>query len=117
MKSGPVPSHSYDLVKNVRSGWAAILSSHAHNAFDVRPDHRIVILREPDLNFLSRSERKCLDESLKENGNLTFGQLKAKSHDAAYDTADENDFISFGNLVASLPNSELVFDHLYGDEK
>ena len=106
MQKGPVPSGSYDIVKE---GYGC---THPSGAFEVRPNHRVVPLRHADLGLLSASDIESLDQSILDHGHLSFGQLKAKSHDAAFEAADENDFMTLESIVATLPNAELVTDYL-----
>jgi hypothetical protein len=43
---------------------------------------------------------------------MSFGQLTSLSHDKAWDSADENEFIEVEQIVATLPDSEVLLDHL-----
>lgn len=43
--------------------------------------------READTDYISLAARECLDASISENSQLTFSQLKSKSHDAAWEHA------------------------------
>ena len=52
------------------------------------------------------------ENSIKENKDLSFSSLKAKSHDKAFKAADENDFISLIQLANSLENKEEVLKYL-----
>jgi uncharacterized phage-associated protein len=112
MSKGPVPSGAYDIVKEVRSG-IPMTCPLAGNAFEVKADHRIAPFRDADLDLLSQSDIESLDQSIQDNGHLSFGQLKNKSHDTAFDAAaDENDFMPLEDIIATLPNAELVADYL-----
>jgi hypothetical protein len=51
--------------------------------------------KAPMMEEFSESDIECINESLRENQDLTFGQLKDKSHDLAYKRASENNKISF----------------------
>jgi uncharacterized phage-associated protein len=113
MKSGPVPSGSYDLVNEVRGKSWLLFADHVRNAFDVRPDNTVVPLRDPDLDLLSKSDMEYLDKSIAENGHLTFTQLRDKSHDQAYEAADANDTIPFEEILAMLPNGKAVLEHIH----
>ena len=111
MKNGPVPSGVYDLVKYVRGDGQVLLSEHARNSFGIE-GHRIFPFRDANLQMLSASDRECLDESIRENGNLSFNRLMEKSHDEAFKSADENDFISVEAIASTLADSKLIIDHL-----
>ena len=57
---------------------------------------------------------KCLDESISENGTLTFKELNDKSHGALWRGADLNDEISFDDFVTHSQNSEQLRAYLNG---
>jgi hypothetical protein len=48
-----------------------------------------------DIDEFSESDIESINESLQENQDLTFGQLRDKSHDWAYKRASDNNRISF----------------------
>src|SRR5262245_11384136 len=67
MEDGPVPSHAYDLFKNVRyqrSDRSDFSISNGH--FTVTDEVHIVPLRDPDMRVFSKSEIACLNESIAE---------------------------------------------------
>lgn len=112
MAHGPVPSGAYDIIKYVRNSSSLISLEHAKASFEVSPDHTIQPLRPPDLDLLSKTEIKCLDDSMRENGALTFAELKMKSHDAAFKSADVNDVISVEAIASTLADGNLIIEHL-----
>lgn len=81
-------------------------------AFDVSNGCRIQTKRQPELRQLSESEIECLTDSIAEYGRKTFGELTTLSHDAAWNSADENEPISIEEIAKTLPNSELLIAHL-----
>lgn len=93
MRYGPVPSFAYDEVKP--------------ESIDVRyfsiEDDVIVALVNPNMDYLSNSEVKCLDLSINENSHLGFGDLKKKSHTPVYETTKKekglNSTISYLDLA------------------
>lgn len=111
MRHGPVPSATYDLIKSVRGDGVLAMRIPADEAFAMR-DNIIVPLRDPDLNALSESDKECLDESIQRYGRMPFGELKALSHDEAYDAADRDDFIPMETLVKSLQDGEALWEYL-----
>ncbi len=115
MKDGPVPSLVYDFIKDVRnkrtqSSFYGVLTQ----SFTVEDggEHRVTALRRADLNLLSESDLECIDASIAENGNLTFGQLWRKSHDAAYHSASRDNEISLEAIVDSLPSAAELKNYL-----
>lgn len=113
LRNGPVPSQSYDMVKDVRDGRISLFSSHAMSSFEVnRVTNNITVLRPLQLDLFSRSDLQCIDQSIAENGMLEFLDLKHKSHDAAFLASNENDEIPLSEIIAMLPNSDLLRDYL-----
>lgn len=77
LEHGPVPSFAYDKVK---------AKSIDRNFFDLS-ENVIKAIKEPIMDYLSESEIECIDSSIDENKDLSFGKLKKKSHDGAYTEA------------------------------
>ena len=98
---------TYDIIKSVRGDQTLNNAVPFKDSFKVE-DNNIIPLRDSNLNKLSESDRECLDQSIKENKDLSFQSLKIKSHDKAFESADENDFISIIQLANSLENKKEV---------
>ena len=79
LRHGPVPSHSYNLIRYSPDKY-----------FTLEEDNVITSTVSADLDMLSDSDIECLDKSIKDYQKLSFGSLKAKSHDAAYNWTVEN---------------------------
>ncbi len=89
LEYGPVPTRLYDAVKGnnpPHTHLADILCKSVHFAGIDAPN---VLMTDEiaNLDYISESEREALDKSIAENSNLTFRQLKEKSHDAAWEEA------------------------------
>jgi len=112
MKHGPVPSGAYDIVKYVR-GDGICSNPHARNSFSIdRQTNQMSALREVDLGLFSESDVECLDEVIGEHGSKPFPQIRKVSHDAAWDNAGDNEFISLEDIVKTLPDDEVLADYL-----
>jgi len=111
MRRGPVPSGAYDLVKYARGDGLYWTDIPLNEAFSVQ-DHSIVLHRKANLDLLSESDVECLDTAIEKYGYLPFGELKKLSHDNAFKSADENDFIPLEAIVKTLPNGDLLWDYL-----
>lgn len=94
MKDGPVPSKTYDLMKAIKGESPFCSADKFRGNFEVK-GFLVHPQTPPDMDEFSESDVECINESLQENQDLTFGQLKSKSHDWAYDRASENNRISF----------------------
>lgn len=114
MKNGPVASNIYNFIKAVRGDNVFIsgeLLDRLAKSFSV-DNYNINPLRNPDLDYLSKSDIQCLDESIADNKALTFGQLNDKSHDELWKSANPNGDIPFSSFVKHAPDSELLAYHL-----
>lgn len=111
MKHGPVPSGIYDMLKAIRYGQTNDHFPELKSAFQVN-DYTVIPLRSPDLEWLSDSDVECLTEALSVYDNLSFNQLTDLSHDDAWQSADQDDFISLEALVSSVGNPNQLLEHL-----
>lgn len=88
MQYGPVPARVYSDIEHGDAD-----DKISVNGYNLTP------IADPDMDYLSRSEIECLDESIKENKDLTFDQLKDKSHGFAWTKAQLGDAISINNMA------------------
>lgn len=113
MSNGPVPSEVYDMIKHVRGDGNIFRSEYDYLKNDFNTEgNNVIPLRAPDLDLLSETDLACLEKAIAENRSLNFAQLKKKSHDAAYDSADENDFMSVENIAKTLKNGDQLLSYL-----
>jgi uncharacterized phage-associated protein len=84
---GPVPTRIYDSLKSVkegRGGFLADVVSVDDNLPNVSP------LREPNMDYLSKSEIEALDNAIAKNIVKSFQELEQMTHDEYYFKALEN---------------------------
>lgn len=113
MKHGPVPSKTYDILKSVRDDGFTSVVEPARKAFSVDKKNSLIKpLRDTDLDLLSDSDLECLQEAIRQYGHLSFEELTKRSHDAAWDSANENDFMEIEQIIATFPNSQSLLEHL-----
>ena len=112
MKHGPVPSGTYDILKYVRGDGINCNVPEAMEAFKVNNNKNINANRDANLEVLSESEIECLNNAIKNYGTMSFGKLTEVSHDAAWNSADDNDFIEIEQIAATLPDAENLLEHL-----
>jgi uncharacterized phage-associated protein len=98
MGDGPVPSKIYDMVKIVRGDSLVQDTMDLTQYFRVSR-HFVYPKQEPEMDEFSQSDLECIAESLRENQDLSFNELKEKSHDSAYESADRNDIISYREMA------------------
>lgn len=92
---GPVPSHLYDAIKKNKwrdQGFYKSLFDAMEFAGEDAPNV-LIAKKNVDMDWLSKSDVECLDASINENANLTFNQLKSKSHDIAWHSTPQSSVI------------------------
>jgi uncharacterized phage-associated protein len=111
MSHGPVPSLAYDIIKGSEGylgGGRKIFGSD----FFSMSQNDILARRAPNIDLISQSDIEALEAAIRIYSNKTFEELKSESHDAAWESADRNDNISFEALVRSLPSGEELLEHI-----
>lgn len=93
MAHGPVPSRIYDEIKKLSS------DSVFHNSFEIVDHKNLRPIAEVDLDELSASELKCLDEAISKYKNLSFTKLKELSHGIAWESAVLNKTIDIKKIA------------------
>lgn len=88
MGNGPVPSMTYDILKALRGeGLLSDKKADFEPYFELENRYIVSAKINPDLDNLSETELKVLDEAISENEGLDFNKLTKKSHDAAWNSA------------------------------
>ncbi|MHB8282274.1 MAG: Panacea domain-containing protein [bacterium] len=112
MKDGPVPSKTYDIIKSVRGNGIYSIEG-LEKYFYVKNPYYIIPNIEADLNKLSESNIHSLEKSITENSSLSFSELRRKSHDEAYNNADERDnTISYKSMATVAGAEEEMLDYI-----
>lgn len=112
MKHGPVPSGTYQILREARDYNSIPVWHPAPGEIEIRGENTVLSLKDPNMDFFSDSDVECLRESIRTYGRLGFGSLKSKSHDDAYNAAKENEFMDLENIVRTLPNAKAVLAHI-----
>lgn len=112
MKHGPVPSGTYDILKHVRGDGLPCPVPHVVESFKVEDGKKVVPLKDADLDALSESEKECLDAAIAKYGKMSFKKLTDISHDKAWESADENEFIEVEQIAATLPDAKHLLEYL-----
>jgi uncharacterized phage-associated protein len=103
MKDGPVPSKTYDMLKQVRGDgyynstaeFLNLLNDSIHFIENIT----IVPQKQANIKDLSESDIDALDKAIEQLKNLTFDQIKKLSHDSAYKDADESNNIPIASVA------------------
>lgn len=113
MDDGPVPSNIYDIFKAVRGdGYFKDVEGKFSTIFKVADWDLIVPLEEPNLKTLSKTDMFHLDKALELYGDMTWEEVKDKSHDYAWEKTARNTPISFENMVREAGNDDEYIDYL-----
>ena len=93
MKNGPVPSQIYDFIKFVEGrsdgSFLGAYTQYIGDFIGFIPTYFVFAKRSADIDFLSASAIKALDESISIYGNSSFGLRTDESHDSAWKDAWE----------------------------
>ena len=100
MKDGPVPSKIYDILKSIRGDSFYPDQGNLSRYLEVKENFYIYPKTKIDIEVFSETDIECLNESIHENKDLTFDQIKEKSHrDGAYNNANQDNKISFYKIA------------------
>ena len=112
MNDGPVPSNLYDIFKSVRGDGFFKDNNNFSQSFIIVNWDLIQPIAEPNLKKLSKTDIEFLDNSLVEYGDLSWDEVREKSHDYAWRNTVKNAPISLENLVLETGNDESYVEYL-----
>jgi len=100
MPDGPVPSNLYDIFKSVRGdGYFKENGKKFANFFSVVDWDIVNSNKEPDLRKLSKTDLKHIDKSLELYGDMSWDEIREKSHDYAWRSTASNKEINFEDII------------------
>ncbi len=97
MEYGPVPSASYNMLQGVRDD-IPFFYNDIKEKFQVK-GWNVIPLCNPELDEMSDSDIDFLNDSIKENQNLSFGERTDKSHGSAWSKTPQNKAIDFCDIA------------------
>ena len=117
MPYGPVLSHLLDAIKgNARESELSSMLQKVFKFASEDASNVMLPLRKANEDYLSKSEKEALEESIKENANLSFEQLKNKSHDAIwyknYHEGKGKKIISTLDMAKSAHASKAIIEYI-----
>ncbi len=120
MKDGPVPSQLYDFIKFVQGvSDGSFQTSHIEfvpKFIGFAPAYYVFARVEPEMQFLSVSAIKALDESISAYQNASYEQRREDSHDSAWKDAWErpgkDKEISIIEIARSAGANEAMIDYI-----
>ena len=84
MEAGPVPSRMYDMMKIVRGDSYLPDTEGLGHYFKVENWMYVHPLQDAELSQLSSNEQEILSEAIRKYADLSYDELKEKSHDVAW---------------------------------
>lgn len=116
MKFGPVPSEIYELINTIRFNRKSIKTGLLKQYLDIDQkspsNYNLIANHAFDEDELSKSEIRCLQESIHENGNKSFDYLSEKSHQLAWNNAVLNHEINPLDIAREAGASEEMVNHI-----
>ena len=125
MKFGPVGSGTYNLMKAARGDESGFIHPRfaelVKDSLAVDTDRKALLaLREANASILSRADISCLDEALRQYGNMPFDIRTELSHDSAWkkawDAASEDEVgaspMKVESIAQTLDNADEIVAHL-----
>lgn len=111
MEAGPVPSRLYDMLKIVRGDSYITDAEGLSNYFRVENWMYVKPLQDADLSKLSANEREALSEAISKYADLSYDEIKEKSHDVAWRSTARDFSISWDNIAceAGLDSEDLEY--------
>jgi len=109
MEAGPVPSRLYDMLKIVRGDSYLPDTEGLGRFFQIENWMYVKPLQDADLNELSPNEQEALSEAISKYANLSYDEIKEKSHDVAWRSTARDFAINWDNIAleAGLDGDEL----------
>lgn len=99
MGDGPVPSKLYDILKSVRGDSYFKDDGKFSKLFKIVNWDLVKPLQKPNLNTLSKTDIEHLDNALELYGDMSWDEVREKSHDYAWRNTIKNAPISLENIV------------------
>lgn len=120
MPQGPVPSAAYDIAKIVRDDDqyfdARLVKLTPKNSLRYEHPHKLIPLRNANLDYLSESDIECLDETISDLSKLTDKKLIDKGHkEKAWIDAQENGLMNEDEIILSVEHGKRVLAYMNSD--
>ena len=112
MADGPVPSNLYDIFKSVRGDIYYKDNGKFSQYFSVVGWDLIKSNVKPDLRELSKTDLICIDHSLRIYGDLSWDEIREKSHDYAWRNTIQNREIDFSNIIREIGGDDDYIDYI-----
>jgi len=112
MTDGPVPSKLYDIFKSVRGDSYYKDDGTFSQYFSVVSWDLIEAKAKADINELSKTDLICIDNSLKTYSDMSWDEIREKSHDYAWRNTTLNRAIDFANIIREVGGDDNYIEYL-----
>ena len=112
MTDGPVPSNLYDIFKSVRGDGYYKDDGKFGKYFSVVNWDMIKPNAIPDLNELSKTDLTCINNSLNIYGDMSWDEIREKSHDYAWRSTTLNRTIDFADIIREIGGEDDFIEYL-----
>lgn len=112
MNDGPVPSNIYDIFKSVRGDGFFNNQSELTAWIGVENWDLVTAKKEPDMRCLSKMDIQIIDETLQKYGELSWDEIREKSHDYAWRNTTLNRPIDVKNMLVETGESDSYIQYV-----
>jgi uncharacterized phage-associated protein len=112
MSDGPVPSNLYDIFKSVRGDGYFKDNGKFGVYFSVIGSDLIKANKEPDLRKLSQTDLSCIEHSLQVYGDMSWDEIREKSHDYAWRSTSINRSIRFEDIIRETGSDDEYVEYI-----
>jgi uncharacterized phage-associated protein len=113
MEDGPVPSNIYDIFKAVRGdGFFKDTNGKFSQYFSVIDGDLIKPKKQADLDELSATDLQHINASLALCSNMSWNEIREKSHDYAWVNTARNREIEFENIIRELGGDDEYINYI-----
>lgn len=111
MEAGPVPSKIYDIFKIIRGDSYTKDTEGLKQYFTISNWMYVTPCREANLSKIAPNEKAVIDECISKYGDLSYDEIKEKSHDIAWRSTARDFPISIENIAreAGVDEGELSY--------
>ena len=117
MDAGPVPTKTYDIFKIVRGDSYMTDTKNFGKYFTVFNWMFVQPLKKPDMDEISPAEKIVIDSVIAKHGEMSYDEIKEKSHDVAWRSTARDYPISFENMAMEVGLDEDDISYLEESSK
>ncbi len=99
MEAGPVPSKIYDICKIIRGDSYTKDTNNLSRYFRIESWMYLHAILQPDMDYIALSEKEVIDFCIRTYGDLSYDEIKEKSHDIAWRSTARDYPISLENIA------------------